>query len=150
MLHVWGFDPGETSGWAHLSIRDDEISLFRTGQADHFEIGDMLRNEKVFCKAQQSEDIETVFVCESFKVNSKHQAAPWSLETIGLVRFWAHHYFIPLTMQTPSEAKSLVTDKVLKASGLWIPGRRHENDAVIHAAYYLIKERGMLTWLLVS
>jgi hypothetical protein len=39
--------------------------------------------------------------------------------------------------QTPSLAKTTVTDKRLKKLGLWVPGRDHERDALRHLVLYM-------------
>lgn len=39
--------------------------------------------------------------------------------------------------QSPSLAKTTVTDKRLKALGLWVPGRDHERDALRHLVLYM-------------
>lgn len=95
-----------------------------------------------------SPDIETVFVCESFQAG--RGAEPYSLETIGLIRYFAHHYQIDFVMHSPSEAKSLIKDDTLRRAGWWTPGKRHANDAVIIAVYYAIKKRNLLTSCLVK
>lgn len=141
MVHVWGFDPGETTGWAHISINDNEVSLFRVGELGHLELGDMLHNDSVFGHAL---DHDLTFVCEAFLPSPKKTFAPWSLETIGLIRYWAYVYHIPFILQQPSAVKSLVKDNILKKLSLWTPGKRHANDAVLHSVYYLVKERGLL------
>lgn len=149
MIHVWAFDPGKVTGWAHLSVIDDELSLFRSGQSDHFEIGDMFQNNDVFNRAVDRPDVEPVFVCETFLQSPTNTQAPWSLETIGLIRYWANYYKIPLKMQMPSEAKTLVKDSVLKKADLWTPGMDHARDATRHALYYLIKNKRLFTSCLV-
>lgn len=150
LLHIWGFDPGKVTGWSHLSVRDGEVSLFRTGEADHIEIGDMLLNNPAFSHDLYGSDVEIAFVCESYKPNPRQTPAPWSLETIGLIRYFASHYNIPFILVQPSEHKSLITDQRIKNAGLWTPGKRHANDSVSIALYYLIKEKGLLTSCLIQ
>lgn len=159
MIHVWAFDPGKMTGWAHLSVNgDDDISLFRCGQGDHKEIGDMLRSNQAltfttashpFSAGPTPTDIEAVFVCESFQMTPGKSPQNWSLETTGLIRYWADFYSIPFKLQMPSEAKTLVTDKALKKAELYTPGQPHANDASRHALYYLIKNKRILTSCLV-
>lgn len=139
MIEIWACDPGKCSGWAHLTVENGEVSFFLAGQTDHFELGDMLRNSKWM------DTMETVFICESYKQNCKMTQAPWSLETIGLVRYWAHYYSIEFYLVNPSEHKSLIKDEVIKRAGLWIPGLPHGMDAIRVGLYWLIKERRLLT-----
>ena len=46
---------------------------------------------------------------------------------------------IGVTVQSPSDAKSVVTDERLKALGLWIRGQQHARDACRHLALFLRK-----------
>lgn len=149
MLHIYSFDPGLTTGWAHISVKDDEVSLFRHGQCDHYEIGDMLLNLNV-SQAVNCPDITLKFVCESFQMTPAKSPAPWSLETIGLIRYWANKYGIELKMYAPSEHKSLVSNDVIKRAGFWVPGQQHAMDAARLSIYYLIKECGLLKWSLLK
>jgi hypothetical protein len=145
MLHIWSFDPGETTGWCHLSVHNGEVGVFNSGQADHFQIGNMLYDNPALKAAVKNAVIETVFVCESYIQRPGKTQAPWSLETIGLIRYFANVYGIPFHLQAPSEAKTLITDKVIKKADLWVPGQKHAMDSVRHVLYYLVKERKLLT-----
>lgn len=144
MLHIWSFDPGETTGWTHLSIHDGEVGHFTYGQADHISVGNLLFENSALKIACPKQEIEIVFVCESYQQRPGKNTT-WSLETIGLIRYFAEKNGIPLFMQQPSEAKSLVTNDAIKRAGLWVVGQEHARDAVRHALYYLIKERRLLT-----
>lgn len=144
LLHIYSFDPGETTGWCHLSIHEDEVGLFNYGQADHISIGNMLFENAALKQVTSKPEIEIVFVCESYQQRPGKNTT-WSLETIGLIRYFAEKYGIPLHMQQPSEAKSLISNDTLKRAGLWVVGQEHARDAVRHALYYLIKERRLLT-----
>ena len=146
--YVFSFDPGKMSGWSYIKVIVHEnnpegvVTNWQVGEADHFEIGDKLRTIGL---PKLEKNDETVFVCESFKQNSRMPPSPWSLETLGLIRYWSHFYDIPFYTQAPSEAKSLIKDSTLRRTGLWTPGLRHANDAVLHGVYWLVKERNLLT-----
>lgn len=78
-------------------------------------------------------------------MNTKISPQPWSLETTGLVRYYASHNQIPLYFQSPSEAKNLIKTDVIKRAGLYVPGKGHAMDSVRHALYYLVTKKGLLT-----
>lgn len=146
ILHVWAFDPGETTGWTHLSVHSDgEMGIFSCGETDHLGIGNLLFDNQSLRSAACKKEIETIFVVEKFIMQSKITQSPWSLETTGLVRYFASRYHIPLIdTQKPSEVKNLIKDDVIKRAGLWQPGAGHANDAIRHALFYLIIKRGLL------
>lgn len=152
MIHLWSFDPGETTGWCHLSIHDGEVGVFNCGEADHQGIGNLLFDNPALKAAVSKRDIvETVFVVEKFIMQSKITQSPWSLETTGLIRYFAVQNQIILDdVQKPSEAKNLIKNEVIKRAGLYIPGKGHAMDAVRHALYYLIVKKGLLKECLIS
>lgn len=77
-------------------------------------------------------------------MNSKISQQPWSLECIGLIRYFASHYQIPFHLQAPSQAKSLITNDVIKRAGLHVPGQPHAMDATRHALFYLTTKQRVL------
>lgn len=145
MLHLWAFDPGETTGWCHMSVFNNEVGCFNSGESDHSQIGNMLYDNPALRAAVAKQEIETVFVVEKFIMNAKITQSPWSLETTGLIRYFASYYHIPLVIQTPSQAKNLIKNDVIKRAGLWVPGKGHSMDAVRHALCFLTTKKGLLT-----
>lgn len=145
MIHIWAFDPGETTGWCHLSVRDGEIGVFDSGELDHFSIGNLLFDNPTLRAAVSKQDIiQMDFIVEKYVMNSKITQSPWSLETTGLIRYFAKIYNIALHSQTPSQAKSLIKNDVIQRAGLYVPGQGHAMDAVRHALYFLILKKGVL------
>lgn len=145
MMHVWSFDPGETTGWCHISVHEDgEMGIFNCGEADHLQIGNMLFDNVALKTAVGRTEIDIEFVVEKYIMNSKISQSPWSLETIGLIRYAASVYHIPFHFQTPSQAKNLITNDVIKRAGLWEPGQGHAMDAVRHALFHLVTKKGVL------
>lgn len=145
MVHVYSFDPGLVTGWAHISVHEDEIGCFNSGETDHIGIGNLLADNKALKAALDRPEIDLAFVCERFIMNTKVSPQPWSLETTGLVRYFAAIYNIPLHFQGPSEAKNLIKNDTIKRAGLWVPGTEgHDKDAIRHALYYLITKKGLL------
>jgi hypothetical protein len=145
IIHLWSYDPGLVTGWCHLSVHENEIGVFNCGETDHIGIGNMLADNQSLTAAVNRKELEVVFVIERFVMNTKISPQPWSLETIGLVRYFAAHYAIPLHLQSPSEAKGLIKDDVIKRAGLYVPGAGHAMDSVRHALYYLITAKGLMT-----
>lgn len=142
-IEIWSVDPGLLSGWCHISVLDNKVSLFKTGEGDHFEIGKMFHDNPALTNASEH---DFTIIVESFKQNARMKPAPWSLETLGLVRYFAHVYNIPFIIVNPSEHKTLITNAVIKRAGLWSPTKGgHQNDAVRMSLYFLIKERNLLT-----
>lgn len=144
LIHVWAFDPGQTTGWCHLSVFENEVGVFNCGEADHFQIGNMLYDNPALKAAVKNTSVDTIFVAERFTMTSKVSPAPWSLETIGLIRYFASFYQIPFYLQTPSQAKTLVSNDILKKLGLYNPGKGHAMDATRHAVFRLITKEGCL------
>lgn len=57
-------------------------------------------------------------------------------------RLYSHHYGGDIVFQSPSDAKSIVTDTRLKQWGLWHSGSPHIRDAWRHLVKYLRENRG--------
>lgn len=145
MIHLWSFDPGLVSGWCHMSVHDGIIGLFSCGETDHIGIGNLLEDNPAIRAAGKRKELEIAFVIERFVMNTKITPQPWSLETIGLVRYFAARYQIPLHLQGSSEAKTLIKNDVIKRAGLWTPTEGgHANDSIRHALYYLTVKKGLL------
>ncbi len=53
-------------------------------------------------------------------------------KTIGLIQAWADTEGVDLQMQTPSAAKTRVTNDRLRAAGGWMRSQPHARDAMRH------------------
>lgn len=145
MVHIWAFDPGETTGWCHLSVHNDEVGVFSCGEVDHQGVGNLLfDNPALKAAISKREIVETIFIVEKYVMNSKITQSPWSLETTGLIRYFAIHNQVQLESQTPSQAKNLIKNDIIQRAGLYESGKGHAMDAVRHALYYLIIKKGLL------
>lgn len=127
MKYVMALDPGKTSG---LSIFNRETSEYNGYELD-FEstcatIAEWTTNV--------GEDL--LVVCESFIITAhtaKNTQAPWSLELIGVARYFTRAYTgRDLVLQAPSAAKPFATDQRLKSMGWYLPGKGHANDSARH------------------
>lgn len=77
-------------------------------------------------------------------MNAKITQQPYSLETTGLIRYFADRNEIPLVTQSPSQAKNLIKNDVIQRAGLYVAGASHSMDSVRHALFYLIVTKGLL------
>lgn len=142
-------DPGLVTGWCSLSIHEGEVRLFNCGETDHLGIGNLLFDNLALKAAVENQGIETIFVVERFIMNSKVSQQPYSLETIGLIRYFANLHHIPFNMVSPSEHKKLITNNVIKRAGLWTPSPDGDQmDAVRLCLWYTITKKNLLTHLL--
>lgn len=83
----------------------------------------------------------TDLVIEDFilreRTKQRNLLAPVRL-TAGLVQeVLRSDKLIGITLQSASDAKSVVTDERLKALGLWQVGQQHARDAIRHLALFL-------------
>lgn len=144
MIHCWGFDPGETTGWCHVSIHENEVGIFNCGEGNHVQIGNLLFDNLALKTAVQKAEIETCFVIEKYILNSKISQSPWSLETTGLVRYFTGIYQVPLHFVMPSQHKGLISNDVIKKAGLWVPNKGHAMDAVRLCLWYITSKKRLL------
>lgn len=136
-MQIVSYDPGLTTG---VSIYED--GEFWGEQYTFRQVGDMLQN----LSAPGVMKKDAVVVCESFTINNqtaRNSQAPWSLEVIGLIRYFAMVNHLELVFQQPSAAKRLITDEVIKRAELWVPGKPHQMDAVRHMLLFAITAKGM-------
>lgn len=55
--------------------------------------------------------------------------------TIGRIVAWAEENDVPVVLQTPSQAKTVITKDRLRALGGWVRGQEHARDALRHLLY---------------
>lgn len=138
-LHVLVVDPGLASGFAFWDATTQRPT---TGTAEFGTIGELAVNWHTRHAMH-----ERVVVCESFIIGphtAKHTQAPWSLEVIGVMRWFTHRYGAKFVLQKPVDAKGFVPDARLKKVEWFTPGRDHENDALRHLYLYLTRA-GVIT-----
>jgi hypothetical protein len=86
-----------------------------------------------------------VLVCESFQLSrsSKKSTAGslQTIETIGALRWLAHKESRLFVLQSPSDAKTFVTDDKVNALNWWKVGEEHARSATRHLILYLTKSR---------
>ena len=88
---------------------------------------------------------DVVLICEKFfytAATMKKSRGDWSMKLIGFIEQMGFKYDCPVFMQSPAEAKNLMTDSRLKVLG-WFNASKggHQNDAARHLARHLLKEK---------
>lgn len=139
MIHIKAFDPGKATGWAEVvAEKSDKGVIFHkveVGEADLFEVGDIVK--------VTPDLVDTVFVGERYTMNAKISQSPWSLEVIGLIRYFAEFHGVPFELVPPASHKNLIGKEVIRRAKLWVPGKPHAMDALSVALWYLVAKRGM-------
>lgn len=124
-------DPGETLGWCEFRYGQ----LARTGQR-------RIKSFRDFEVLIQNVAPD-VIVCENYKVYA-HKAAEHigsevvTVQYIGAIKLIAQQRGIPVVLQMASQAKGFATDQKLRGWSLYQTNKRHANDAIRHACYYLL------------
>jgi hypothetical protein len=102
-----------------------------------------LRRLRSTLKASQA--LAIVAACEKFTISSKtaQRGQSEAEDAIGMVGVVRRAAFVNeatmANLETPSASKAVASDKLLKALDLWIPGRKHVNDATRQAVLYALK-----------
>ena len=134
---VMGVDPGLMTGVCLVNFgRDREDPVLMTSKEIEFpEV--MLWCSTFMPEAQR-------LVAERFIITpktGKNSQAPWSLETLGVVRAMSLDNDLELELQSAAEAKSTVDNPMIKRLGLWHRGGKgHALDAIRHATTYAIRK----------
>ena len=132
MISVLAFDPGHTTGYACFELGSgiEHHKIEAATLKDWHGVHDLIVRLK-----------PTVIVYEIFKLyNYKAAHKAWDsfleVEVIGVIRFIAEQYNIPVIGQTPSDGKYFFNEKRLRDLGLW-DKTTHVRDATGHALYCL-------------
>lgn len=139
MRKIYAIDPGKKSGFvvANYDTDANKVESYETYELDQMEVCEWLEG------INGQEDVEIVFekffiTTETGKKNDVH----YSLEIIGVIRYFAWKYQIPLYSQSPSDAKNFCDNKRLKNVDLWhVGGEGHAKDALRHLVLHLVKNR---------
>lgn len=143
-MQIIAIDPGLATGMCGLRPRDDRsgLDISFAGEYSPMETGDTLDHV-----LRDRGDEECVIVIERFVISrstASNSQAPWSLEIIGNTRWLSHTYLgtDQIVLQTPSDAKSLVTNERIKNLGLWQRGSKgHVIDAIRHGVLYSVRAK---------
>lgn len=141
-----GVDPGLVTGLCSFTIDEDQATCVDHYQANHLGIGHYFES-----RYNDWGKSDVVVAMESFIITpgtSKKTQAPWSLETIGIVRYFVEKAGGSLRMSAPSAHKKLISDDVLKRAGLHFPGEGHATDAARVALHTAMIDYKLLRWAL--
>jgi hypothetical protein len=131
--YVLGIDPGKMTGLSSINLRN--------GQIDHRELGFEQTCKYIEIIASEYGDALQI-VIESFIITvntAKNTHAPWSLELIGVARWFSLSLTgNDLIVQKQSAVKNMVTDNRLEALGCLWRGKGHAQDGARHMFFYLI------------
>lgn len=154
-----GIDPGETTGWAvcragrstevlscgEINGEDLLASGFELWQAE-----EKYSQYRATCLALMqilmAEEVQVV-VIEDFTLRQMTTTKPEGISPVrigAMLMVWLHEilpegdpgFYGQVYWQTPSQAKSVLTDKRMRDLGLWQRGLPHATDAVRHCDLY--------------
>jgi len=123
-------DPGETTGWCVFRFG----KLTECGQCP----GDPVHLDNLITRLDPD-----IIVCEEYRIYGwKAKRHAWSdvptLRLIGGIQMICTQRNIPMVLQGAQQAKGFSKDDKLRAWGLYQVGKRHANDSIRHATYYLL------------
>lgn len=151
-MRMIGVDPGLVTGLCSFNVQDSEtlpIWGIEHWQLDHLGTAAFFEDCREIWKRGGPSDV--VVAMESFIITpgtSKKTQAPWSLETIGAVRYFVETSGLQLRMSAPSAHKKLISDDVLKRAGLHFPGEGHATDASRVALHVCMVDHKLMRWAL--
>ena len=146
MTRFVGIDPGLVTGLCSFTILEDEVGCVEHYQINHIGVGQYFED-----RSNDWGKPGVIVAMESFIITpgtTKKTQAPWSLETIGIVRYFVEKSGGQLRMSAPSAHKKLISDDVLKRAGLHFPGEGHATDAARVALNVAIVDHKMARWAL--
>lgn len=134
--HVLAFDPGGTTGWAYGVYSDTTALQF----VDGGQIPNGCPGFVEWFKHDKNIGLlrPDVLVSESFQLRpgvKSPDVTPLRIEG-AITALWGTENVV---WQQPAQ-KSLIPDELLRERGLWIKGQRHQMDARIHLAGYVIRQ----------
>lgn len=135
MTLVLGIDPGGATG---LCTYDTDSPLTPA----LMEVGPGVRGFVGWWQSSERFAHYDAVVCESFRLDDRTKKPDLTpVEIIGFLKGVG----VPVIFQTPGQAKSLITNAVLKRAGLYPKrgsvGGGHTTDALRHALYYLVNRK---------
>lgn len=127
--YIIGLDPGGTTGYARISYSDNEpFELLELQQIN----GGLPGFHHAF-KWSGSTDHFTIVSEKWVEFNKAGvDRTPMYIEGY-MYSLWQDK----IKYQEPKIKQVVITDDYLKENGLWVPGKRHQMDALIHALHYL-------------
>ena len=116
MRTIVAIDPGKMTGLVVLKYNDMEnvVDSYESFEYDQMEVCSF--REELNTLDHPEVVFEKFFITpETGKKNDVH----YSLEIIGVIRYFSWKYDIPIFSQSPSDAKNFVSNDRLRAVDLW-------------------------------
>ena len=134
-------DPGETCGWSYF--KDYELS--EVGEIKIDTQDNTMLDGSPLWRLFETHSPALVIV-EGYRIyphmTKQHTwNALYTPKLIGYIEAICQHYGIKYTIQLAS-SKQFCTNEKLKQWELYYAGRKHANDAIRHACYYLLFNKG--------
>jgi hypothetical protein len=161
MKRVVALDPGGTTGVRTWTDHDEVSGLegdvwedYHLGPHEHHEeLYDFLKNNMHYIWTENAGEMIIVYETFEFRRGDGHREGInlMSREYIGVVKLFHQTYGIPVVGYTAGTGKGFIPDKAvngmeanakLKVMGLYLPGKKHSNDATRHLIYYLVNVLG--------
>ncbi len=137
---IVGIDPGETTGFGYRMHWSDELNKIHLSQLATKTVEE---GWHAIDAAWPKTKWKTICLIEDYKVYSwKADDHSWAnlhtAQFIGALRIYCMQKGIPVVFQMAAEAKTFVTDDMLKHWGVYEAGMKHARDAERHILRYLM------------
>lgn len=137
---MW-FDPGLTTGWAHLENGHE----FQSGQGSFEDVGAMLSEWANALGPHLWVGWELYNVTSG---GGQSGTPRYSLETIGMLRWISHANDVTVLKAMPSSTRKLGSEVKLKRLSWRKRGQVHANDAAMHLLAWHLREKRLPPHLL--
>ena len=133
---ILAFDPGATTGWVMIQLKDRKI-------VDHgtFLLEDVDYTTHLFARIKS----KTIIIIERFRVRPGAGATAWSsepsIQVIGVIKKCAKILNCTIVMQEPAQGKRMTND-ILRDAGYDLDKvkNHHIRDALRHAVVWMRKQ----------
>jgi hypothetical protein len=131
---ILAIDPGKTTGWAFAEVMPftDDVE-FQSAECNFIDMCQFIQLTTVGNHHHHADPLDLHIVSEAFLITintAKNTQAPWSLEMMGVARYFARVYCDDdLHVVHQSAAKRFASNERLKAMDWYKPGKGHANDA---------------------
>lgn len=133
MRTVLAIDPGKATGICVGEQQGDQWNVVSQLELDPFNTGMLIEH-------YTSLGPTTEVVCEAFTIGQHTLTktfAPWSLELIGVAKYFCEKNGCSFKLQKPFEGKGPVDNNTVRLAGLWVKGSEgHAHDAARHYIVY--------------
>jgi hypothetical protein len=147
---VFAVDPGGVTGWAWAKVEGGVIVDSRRGQVE-CRRDEIKGTDRILNLMRYANDVcpLNAIVVEDFilRLGTKDRSLLSPVRLTAMLEYGLSvdsdlMDLLPIVLQSPSDAKSTITDDRLKLAGMWIRGLPHARDATRHLLLYLRKLDG--------